>query len=154
MTETSSNCSKMSVSNLCSAHLARITRCKFLQPLRHLCQFMYLTTVKLVLRNSFDLNYLRKMCGTWVSNATGRWEYLGWQSVAKSGMAACKSQQPRWLRPGMARRFVTLLAASTPRFSDFSRLFPAPAFRAMDPQIGARHRRRTPRFTGERTVVR
>jgi len=27
---------------------------------------MYLTTVKLVLRNSFDLNYLRKMCGTWV----------------------------------------------------------------------------------------
>ena len=26
---------------------------------------MYLTTVKLVLRNSFDLNYLRKMCGTW-----------------------------------------------------------------------------------------
>ncbi len=27
---------------------------------------MYLTTVKQVLRNSFDLNYLRKMCGTWV----------------------------------------------------------------------------------------
>ncbi len=26
---------------------------------------MYLTTVKLFLRNSFDLNYLRKMCGTW-----------------------------------------------------------------------------------------
>src|SRR5208337_3742420 len=49
----------------------RITRCKFLQPLRYLCQFMYLTTVKLVLRNSFDLNYLRKMCGTWVSRAFG-----------------------------------------------------------------------------------
>jgi len=32
---------------------------------------MYLTTVKLVLRNSFDLNYLRKMCGTWVSRAFG-----------------------------------------------------------------------------------
>jgi len=58
-------------SSLCSAHLARITRCKFLQPLRYLCQFMYLTTVKLVLRNSFDLNYLRKMCGTWVSRAFG-----------------------------------------------------------------------------------
>jgi hypothetical protein len=27
---------------------------------------MYLTTVKHALRNSFDLNYLRKMCGTWV----------------------------------------------------------------------------------------
>src|SRR5271166_4636221 len=53
-------------SSLCSAHLARITRCKFLQPLRYLCQFMYLTTIKRVLRNSFDLNYLRKMCGTWV----------------------------------------------------------------------------------------
>jgi len=52
--------------HLCSAHLARITRCKFLQPLRYLCQFMYLTTVKHALRNSFDLNYLRKMCGTWV----------------------------------------------------------------------------------------
>ena len=51
--------------NLCSAHLARITRCKLLQPLRHRWQFMYLTTVKLVLRKSFDLNYLRKMCGTW-----------------------------------------------------------------------------------------
>ena len=51
--------------NLCSAHLARITHCKFLQPLRYLCQFIYLTTVKRVLRNSFDLNYLRKMCGTW-----------------------------------------------------------------------------------------
>src|SRR5271166_1775351 len=51
--------------NLCSAHLARITRCKFLHPLRYLCQFMYLTTVKQVLRNSCDLNYLRKMCGTW-----------------------------------------------------------------------------------------
>src|SRR5208337_4215924 len=58
-------------SNLCSAHLARITRCKFFQPLRYLCQFMYLTTVKLVLRNSFDLNYLRKMCGMWVSRAFG-----------------------------------------------------------------------------------
>jgi len=56
-------------SSLCSAHLARITRCKFLQPLRYLCQFMYLTTVKRVLRNSFDLNYLRKMCGTWVQAA-------------------------------------------------------------------------------------
>src|SRR5208337_3930061 len=32
---------------------------------------MYLTTVKLVLRNSFDLNYLRKMCGMWVSRAFG-----------------------------------------------------------------------------------
>ncbi len=51
--------------DLCSAHLARITRCKFLQPLRYPCQFMYLTMVKHVLRNSFDLNYLRKMCGTW-----------------------------------------------------------------------------------------
>ena len=50
---------------LCSAHLPRITRCKFLHPLRYLCQFMYLTTVKQILRNSFDLNYLRKMCGTW-----------------------------------------------------------------------------------------
>src|SRR5271166_841328 len=30
---------------------------------------MYLTTVKRVLRNSFDLNYLRKMCGTWVQAA-------------------------------------------------------------------------------------
>src|SRR5271166_5109151 len=56
-------------SSLCSAHLARITRCKFLQPLRYLCQFMYLTIVKRVLRNSFDLNYLRKMCGTWVQAA-------------------------------------------------------------------------------------
>ena len=55
--------------SLCSAHLARITRCKFLQPLRYLCQFIYLTTVKRVLRNSFDLNYLRKMCGTWVVGA-------------------------------------------------------------------------------------
>jgi len=26
---------------------------------------MYRTTVKHVLRKSFDLNYLRKMCGTW-----------------------------------------------------------------------------------------
>ena len=43
----------------------RITRCKFLQPLRYLCLFMYLTTVKLVIRNSFYLNHLRKMCGTW-----------------------------------------------------------------------------------------
>jgi len=57
---------EMRSSSLCSAHPARITRCKFLQLLRYLCQFMYLTTVKLVLRNSFDLNYLRKMCGTWV----------------------------------------------------------------------------------------
>jgi hypothetical protein len=56
-------------SSLCSALLARITRCKFLQPSRYLCQFMYLTTVKRVLRNSFDLNYLRKMCGTWVQAA-------------------------------------------------------------------------------------
>ena len=56
-------------SSLCSAHLARITRCKFLQPSSYLCQFMYLTTVKRVLRNSFDLNYLRKMCGTWVQAA-------------------------------------------------------------------------------------
>jgi len=54
--------------HLLSAHLARITRCKFLQPLRYLCQFMYLTTVKRALRNSFDLNYLRKMCGTRVSS--------------------------------------------------------------------------------------
>jgi len=46
---------------------------KFLQHLRCLCQFMYLTTVKLVLRNSFDLKYLRKMCGTWVlSNIASR----------------------------------------------------------------------------------
>ncbi len=56
-------------SSLCSALLARITRCKFLQPLRYLCQFMYLTTVKRVLGNSFDLNYLRKMGGTWVQAA-------------------------------------------------------------------------------------
>ena len=56
-------------SSLCSAHLARITRCKFLQSLRYLCQFMYMATVKRVLRNSFDLNYLRKMCGTWVQAA-------------------------------------------------------------------------------------
>ena len=56
-------------SSLCSAHLARITRSKFLQPLRYLCQFMYLTTVKRVLRNSFDVNYLRKMGGTWVQAA-------------------------------------------------------------------------------------
>ena len=56
--------------NICSAHPARITRCKFLQLLRYLCQLMYLTTVKQVLRNSFDLNYLRKMCGTWVPMAT------------------------------------------------------------------------------------
>src|SRR5208337_3354854 len=56
-------------SSLCFAHLARITRCKSLQPLRYLCQFMYLTTVKCVLRNSFDLNYLRKMFGTWVQAA-------------------------------------------------------------------------------------
>jgi hypothetical protein len=59
-------------SSLCSAHLARITRCKFLQPLRYLCQFMYLTTVKRVLRNSFDVNYLRKMCGTWVQVQAAR----------------------------------------------------------------------------------
>ena len=57
---------------LCSAHLARITRCKFLQPLRYLCQFMYMTTVKLVLRNFFDLNYLRKMCGTWAETVRAR----------------------------------------------------------------------------------
>ena len=43
-----------------------IARCKFLQPLRYLCQFMRLTTAKRVLRNSFDINCLRKMCGTWV----------------------------------------------------------------------------------------
>src|SRR5271166_1544124 len=59
-------------SSLCSAHLARITRCKFLQPLRYLCQFMYLTTVKRVFRNSFDLNYLRKMCGTWAETVRAR----------------------------------------------------------------------------------
>ena len=50
--------------NLCSAHLARITRCKLLQLLRHRCQFMYLTIVTLVIRKFFDLNHLRKMCGT------------------------------------------------------------------------------------------
>ena len=40
---------------------------------------MYLTTVKLVLRNSFDLNYLRKMCGTWVLTAKGKgkWPKIG-----------------------------------------------------------------------------
>src|SRR5271157_3491489 len=48
--------------HLCFAHLARITRCKLLQPLRHRCQFMERTTVKFVLRKSFDLTYLRKMC--------------------------------------------------------------------------------------------
>src|SRR5271166_2820380 len=56
-------------SSLCFAHLARITRCKFLQPLRYLCQFMYLTTVKCRIRNSFDLHYLRKMCASWVQAA-------------------------------------------------------------------------------------
>src|SRR5271157_5424575 len=62
--------------HLCFAHLARITRCKLLQPLRHRCQFMERTTVKFVLRKSFDLNYLRKMCGTW---------------AVKTNFAACRS---------------------------------------------------------------
>src|SRR5271167_2657727 len=88
--------------NLCSAHLARITRCKFLHPLRYLCQFMYLTTVKQVLRNSCDLNYLRKMCGTW--NPT-----LVTCEVGRQGRHAPRPNdvggQPRF--PG-ARKWVTL----------------------------------------------
>ena len=43
-----------------------------------------------------------------------------------------------------ARRLVTLMAACTPRFSDFSIPVAAPAFRAVDAQLGGRHRRQTP----------